>query len=207
MLLINLICFGPFIALSAMEMAKGATTHVADDREMLTVVGIEIVCGTVAALILRARGWTWSDFGFQATFPQAMGGMLLFIGANILIATFYTLFTAASGIDLSKVTEWSSKVSIPVIVLVIFVNPLYEELFEVAYNVRAGESQGAAFVVTLSALIRFACHLYQGPIAAVTILPLGIIFALVYWKWRRLWPLVVAHLVSDVFGLWPQAQV
>jgi membrane protease YdiL (CAAX protease family) len=58
--------------------------------------------------------------------------------------------------------------------------------------------------VTLSATIRLLCHLYQGPIAPLTILPLGIIFALVYWKWRRLWPIAVAHGVAGFFALAPR---
>ena len=64
---------------------------------------------------------------------------------------------------------------------------------------------GAAFAITISTLIRFVCHLDQGPIA-INMLPLGVIFAFVFWRWRLLWPLVVAHGVIDLLGLMPQAQ-
>ena len=59
---------------------------------------------------------------------------------------------------------------------------------------------------TLSAAIRFDCHIEQGPISALTILPLGLIFAAVYWRWRRVWPLVVAHGVMDFLGMMPGQQ-
>jgi membrane protease YdiL (CAAX protease family) len=204
--LINLICFGPFMAMSAWEMMHRRDGHVATNREMLTVVAIELVCGVIAALILRARGWTWADFNLQPTFRQAMAGILLCYSANLLIVLIYATYTSVSGVDLSKVVPWHSTVTWPVLILLVLINPLYEELFEVAYNVRAAESHGGAFVVTLSSVVRFSCHLYQGPIAAITILPLGLIFAYVYWRWRKLWPLVIAHAAADAIGLWPEGK-
>jgi hypothetical protein len=30
---------------------------------------------------------------------------------------------------------------------------------------------------------------------------IGGIFALVYLKWRQLWPLIVAHILADLFAL------
>lgn len=204
--LINLICFGPFIAMSAWEVVHRRDVHVSTNREMLLVIGIELVCGAVAALILRARGWKWADFGLQPTFRQAMAGLLLCFGANLIIAMIYATYTSASGIDLIKVVDWQSRVTWPVLILLVLVNPLYEELFEVAYNLRAAESHGGAFAVTLSAAVRFACHLYQGPMAAISILPLGLIFAYVYWRWRKLWPLVIAHAAADFLSLWPDGK-
>jgi membrane protease YdiL (CAAX protease family) len=202
--LINLICFGPFIAISAMEVMHPVDKHVYDNREMLLVVGIELVCGLIAALILRARGWKWSDFGLQPTFGQAMLGMALYVISSLLIVMVYATYTSISGIDLTKVVGWESKVTWPMIILLVLVNPLYEELFEVAYNLRALESHGGAFAVTLSAVIRLSCHLYQGPIAALTILPMALIYAYVYWRWRKLWPLVIAHAAADCIGFWPE---
>jgi membrane protease YdiL (CAAX protease family) len=29
----------------------------------------------------------------------------------------------------------------------------------------------------------------------------GLIFALAYWRWRQLWPLIVAHSLSDLLAL------
>jgi membrane protease YdiL (CAAX protease family) len=41
-------------------------------------------------------------------------------------------------------------------------------------------------------------------VAALTILPLGLVFAMVYWRWRLVWPLIVAHGVMDFMGLMPE---
>ena len=203
MVLINLICFGPFLLMSALGLLRRETVLLYDDRRLYTVAAIEIVAGTLAILILRARGWKRADFGLRVTMPLTILGMILFLGANIAIAGFFEVFRALSGTDPSLATEPVMRASWPAVLLLLAIDPLYEETFEVAYNVRAAESQGAAFAITLSALIRLGCHLYQGPIAPLTILPLGLIFAAVYWKWRRVWPLAVAHAAGSYFAFAP----
>jgi membrane protease YdiL (CAAX protease family) len=201
---INLICFGPFAALSLAGVFRRDTLLIYDDRRLYTIVAIEIVCGTLAALVLHARGWKVSDFGLRINMPLTIAGMILFIVANVLIAGFYQLFTAATGTDPAAATTPVARASWPALLVLLAIDPLYEETFEVGYNLRAGERYGAPFAISLSATIRLICHLYQGPIAPVTILPLGIIFAAVYWRWRRVWPLAVAHGMAGYFAMAPQ---
>lgn len=203
LVLVNLICFGPFAAMSLMGVWKRETTLLYDDRRLWTIIGIELVCGTLAVLLLRARGWKLSDFGLRISMPLTIAGMLLFIGANITIAILFEAFRAMSGTDPSALTTPVAEATWFPFLLFILIDPLYEETFEVAYNVEATKIDGAAFGITLSATIRLVCHLYQGPIAPLTILPLGIIFAAVYWKWRRVWPLAVAHGVAGWFAMAP----
>lgn len=204
LILVNLITFGPFAVRSVVELTERNTSIVFDDRRALFILGAELVCGTLAALLLRARGWTFTSLGLRITMPQTIGGMLVLIGSNIAITSFYLVVRAASGIDLDKVTSWEAAVTWPILTAITLINPLYDELFLVAYNLEAAKGHGAAFAITLSAGIRFLCHLDQGPIAAVTILPLGLIFAVVYWRWRVVWPLIVAHGVMDFVGMLPR---
>lgn len=203
LLLVNLICFGPFAARSLIELAARNESIVFDNRRALFVLGTELVCGTLALLLLRARGWTLARLGLRITGPQTIGGMLLLIGSNIAITVFYLLVRAATGIDPDKITSFEATLTWPVLVALTLVNPFYDELFIVAYNLEAARPSGAAFAITLSAAVRFICHLDQGPISAVTILPLGLIFAVVYWRWRVVWPLIVAHGVMDFVGMLP----
>lgn len=200
LLLVNLICFGPFAARSIAGLIERKTSLTFDDRGALTLIAIELVCGTLAALLLRARGWKLSDFGLGPTTTRTVGGMLLLIGTYILIGGMYDLVRAATDTNPGAATASQTSLTWPVLIALTLVNPLYDELFVVAYNLNATRENGAAFAITLSAAIRFACHLEQGPIAAVTILPLGLLFASVYWRWRTVWPLVVAHGVMDFMG-------
>ena len=178
LILINLIAFGPFAVRSIVELAERKTEIVFDDRRALMIIGMEIVCGTLAVLLL--------------------------IGANLFITAFYYLVRVASGVDPDAVTSFQAQLTWPVLIALTLINPLYDELFVVAYNLEAAKASGAAFAITLSAAVRFVCHIEQGPISAVTILPLGLIFAFVYWRWRLVWPLVVAHGVMDFLGMMPR---
>jgi uncharacterized protein len=199
--LVTLICFGPFAVRSLIELGQLNDVVVFDDRRALMIIGIEVVCGSIAALILRARGWTFASLGLRFSMPQTIAGMLLLIGSNLAIAGLYELVQALSGNDPGAATTLKTGVSLPILIALTLINPLYDELFAVAYIVRATEGSGAAFAITASAIVRFICHLDQGPIAAIAILPLGLIFAAVYWRWRLLWPLIVAHGVMDFVGL------
>lgn len=204
LILINLICFGPFIGMSLWTLLRGGKEYVYDDRALLTIVTIEIVCGLLAALILRARGWKLSDFGLKVTLPETIWGFVLMYGTDLTIGGSLLIVGELAGREVGAPMKFVTSASALSVIALVLVNPLYEEFFEVAYNTRATESEGAAFAITFSAAIRFFCHLYHGALASVTILPLGIIFAAVYWRWRRLWPLVVAHGVVDLLGLWPE---
>jgi len=200
--LINLLCFGPFAIRSGFELMERKTTIVFDDHRALWIIGIELVCGALAVLILRSRGWKLSDFGLRVTMPQTIFGMLLLIGCLIFISTFSLLVATLTHSNLD-VTTFEARLSWPVLILLTLVNPLYDEMLVVAYNLRAAEASGAAFAITLSTTIRFICNIEQGPITATTILPMSIIFALVYWRWRVVWPLIVAHGVLDFMGMIP----
>jgi len=203
--LVNVLCFGPFAALSIIGLIERKELTVFDDRRALLTLGIEIVCGSIALLLLRARGWKLSDLGFRITLPQTLAGMLLLFGSNFIVASIVELVRAATGVDASAVTSSEAHVTWPVLIVLTLINPLYDEILSVAYNVEAAsKAHGAAFAITLSATVRFICHLEQGPISAVTILPFGLIFAFVYWRWRVVWPLVVAHAVMDFVGLVPR---
>jgi uncharacterized protein len=204
LILVNLLCYGSFAAISIVGLIERKTTTVFDDRRALTILGIELVCGTLAVLLLRARGWKPADLGVRITLRHTLGGMLLLFGSNLLIVLVAQLVQNATGINLDAVTSFEARVTWPFLIALTLVNPLYDELFLVAYNVEATKANGAAFAITLSAAVRLLCSLEQGPIATVTILPLGLIFAFVYWRWRSVWPLIVAHAVMDFMGMLPK---
>lgn len=200
-LIVSLLCFAPFAVRSIVELTERKTLLLFDDRRALFILGVEVVAGTLALLLLRARGWTAKEFGLRVSPAQTIGGMLLLLGTSMLVNT---LMLAAPGA--SAATDVKVQLTWPVLIALTLINPFYDELFGVAYVVRAAESNGAAFAITLSAAIRFICHLEQGPVAALTILPLGLLFAAVYWRWRVVWPLIVAHAIMDFAGLLPGTQ-
>ena len=88
------------------------------------------------------------------------------------------------------------------IVLVSVVNPVFEEFLWLGYGVaRLADRIGLRTAALLSLGLRLAVHVYQGPWAVLGVLPLGLAFTWYYGRTRRLWPVVVAHVLFDALGL------
>jgi membrane protease YdiL (CAAX protease family) len=94
-----------------------------------------------------------------------------------------------------------SEATLPFIILISAVNPVYEEALWGGYFLHALKRYGMWTAVLPSAFLRTFCHAHLGIRALVSILPMGVIYGLVYWRWRQLWPLVVAHALQMLFAL------
>lgn len=104
--------------------------------------------------------------------------------------------------------------TVPVLVLSALQNALLEEVLVVAYLLdrlpRLGlrrprwlgrlspSAWTVVWVVAASALLRGSYHLYQGYGPGIGNVVMGVVFALVYWRTRRVMPLVIAHTLLDV---------
>ena len=53
-------------------------------------------------------------------------------------------------------------------------------------------------IILVSAVIRGSYHLYQGFGGFVGNLIMGVIFGLIYLRWKRVGPLMVAHTLLDI---------
>ncbi|WP_117211155.1 CPBP family intramembrane glutamic endopeptidase [Allorhizocola rhizosphaerae] len=90
--------------------------------------------------------------------------------------------------------------AVPVLILAAAQNAVLEEVIVVGYLVtRLRElAWSVPAVVVASALLRGSYHLYQGFGAFVGNAVMGVVFALVYLRYRRIGPLIVAHTLLDV---------
>ena len=90
--------------------------------------------------------------------------------------------------------------TVPVLVLNAIQAALLEEVVVVAYLVtrlrQLGLTESAS--VGASALLRGTYHLYQGWGGFLGNLAMGALFGTVFSRTRRVWPIVVAHLLLDV---------
>jgi len=87
-----------------------------------------------------------------------------------------------------------------VVVLSLF-NAVFEEFLWLALGVAALRRFGVARAAAPSVTLRLLVHVYQGPVALVGILPLGVVFTWYYVRTRRLWPVVLAHAFQDLLAL------
>jgi len=90
--------------------------------------------------------------------------------------------------------------TIPVLILSAMENAVLEEVVMIGYLfTRLRQlAWNAAAIIALSAVIRGSYHLYQGIGGFIGNLIMGVIFGLIYLRWKRVGPLVVAHSLLDI---------
>jgi membrane protease YdiL (CAAX protease family) len=78
-------------------------------------------------------------------------------------------------------------------------NGILEEVIVVGYLLSRLDRLGVkpAWAVAISAVIRGSYHLYQGAGAFLGNAVMGVIFALLYRRWGRVTPLIIAHFLID----------
>jgi membrane protease YdiL (CAAX protease family) len=154
---------------------------------------------------LYLRGWTFKRVGLTPRFIDTLIGVGLAIGAYAAYVALWIL-AAAANLQPAYLNGASSLVdghfALLTVIAVSILNPLFEELFVCGYVITVAKESGyLALGVNASIAIRLAYHLYQGGAGVVGIIPLGLIFAVWYSRTRRLWPVVVAHGLTDFVGL------
>ncbi|HEX2141912.1 MAG TPA: CPBP family intramembrane glutamic endopeptidase [Candidatus Limnocylindria bacterium] len=174
------------------------------NAELLGGLAIEILLTATVGIWLWRSGWRPHR---EATLPlqsQDMArGLGLWAGA-ILSVMGWALVCRILWPGLLAIAEQTQITGAPhFLVSVAFsvYNALFEELLWLALGITAFRRFGIATAAGISIALRLLAHAYQGPLALVTILPIGIIFTVYYLRTRRLWPVVIAHAFQDVLAL------
>jgi membrane protease YdiL (CAAX protease family) len=156
----------------------------------------------VAHLLLRERQ-SLRTLGFDRTRPWPDLGRGAVIAA-VIGSTGIAFYLAARGLgfNLTVVPEALPDVwwKYPVLVLSAVQNAVLEEVIVVGYLLRRlgqlGWTPGAALIG--SAVLRGSYHLYQGIGGFLGNMAMGLVFVLLYRRWGRVGPLVVAHSLLDI---------
>jgi membrane protease YdiL (CAAX protease family) len=90
-----------------------------------------------------------------------------------------------------------------VLALLSLVNGAAEELVMRAYLLTRFEQlfRSTAVAILLSAALFAAYHSYQGYIGLVTVALIGLIYGTCFARWRRIWPLILAHALQDFVSI------
>jgi membrane protease YdiL (CAAX protease family) len=131
----------------------------------------------------------------------AGAGLAALIGIPGL--AFYFVSRAA-GFNTNVIPEALPAVwwTIPVLVLAAVQNAVLEEVVVVGYlTTRLRDlAWSAPLIVAASALLRGSYHLYQGVGGFAGNAIMGLFLALVFLRFRRILPLIVAHALLDIFA-------
>ena len=174
------------------------------DAGLIQGLGFELFLTATLGLWLWHSGWR----PFQSStrpfeWRDPVRGVLLWVGAIAAVllwalvcrALFPSLFMVATETQLTGAPRfWLS------LVFSIY-NAVFEELLWLGLGIAAFRQSGVGWAGAISVAMRLLAHAYQGPLALVTVLPVGILFTLYYVRTRRLWPVVVAHAFQDTLAL------
>ncbi|MFV0130976.1 CPBP family intramembrane glutamic endopeptidase [Streptomyces sp. HMX112] len=156
----------------------------------------------VAHLLLReGAGLRAIGFDRRRPWPDLGRGALVAAGIGSTGLVFY-LVARAAGANLTVVPESLPDVwwKFPVLILSAVQNSVLEEVVVLGYLLRRlgqlGWSPMAALVA--SSVLRGSYHLYQGIGGFIGNMVMGAVFVLLYRRWGRVGPLVVAHALLDV---------
>jgi membrane protease YdiL (CAAX protease family) len=172
------------------------------DARVLRLVFLELSTAALLGYFLFLRGWRTRDLHLQRTWQLTVAGVALWLASYVLYTCTYLVAAWAGGpLKAVKSISFHGQVSVMAAVLVCLVNPFFEEALGLAYVLRVLERRGPLVAIGVSAGLRALAHAYQGPIAIAGILPMGLLISAYYWRYRQLWPPVVAHVILDAFAM------
>jgi membrane protease YdiL (CAAX protease family) len=153
--------------------------------------------------LARRSGEGLGQFGLAGDAPAADLGTGLGLGVLVSVVGVGVYLVAVAlkinrfVVPVPPLHHWWT---VPVLVLGAAQSGLLEEVIVTGYLIRRLEQLGWAAVaaVAASAVLRGAYHLYQGWGGFAGNLVLGVFFGWLFLRWRRAWPLVVAHVFVDV---------
>lgn len=91
--------------------------------------------------------------------------------------------------------------SVDIVVLLSPINAVFEEFLWLGLGIAVLRRYGLGFAFVASVTLRTLLHIYQGPLALIAILPLGLVFTAYYVRTHRIWPVVLAHCLQDLLSL------
>lgn len=198
------VAIGPMLATEWLE--RDAAAVPLTDARLLLLVLFEAVVALALLPWLWRRGWTpRAVAGAPEPMDVARGSWLVMVTMAVLYVpwTIFSLANPELAAGLAAASSTGDVALAPLtIVLVSVVNPIFEEFLWLGYGVhRLAPRIGERAAIALSVLLRTAVHVYEGPWALLGVLPVGLAFSWYCVRSRRLWPVVVAHLIFDAMGL------
>ncbi len=169
---------------------------------LLLSLGMQIVVAFLIGAFLLHRGWPLAQIIGQPAWRDLATGIGIFAIVMAVAAALGLVMTATQGsARVASELRTVVHVSTGAALLGAIINPLFEELLWFGYWFRRLEARGVWLAAVVSLALRTLAHLWKGPVGALTIIPTGVIFTIVYLKTRRLWPIIIAHMAMDAVSL------
>lgn len=207
--LVLLVAFGDALvnALYLLNRGPRATPAISGWRWSLAT-SHEIIPLMLVGYILYKNGRRFRDIGLRWAFRDIGTGvavllvsLLTVIVALVPLFLFYRHFYGTFPAH-HKASEFFGHFTFWALPYFL-IGPFFEELIVRAYLMtEIRELTGsAAFSVLVSVALQGSYHLYYGWWGALAVSLMFLVYALYYSRWRRAWPVIIAHELFDIFAL------
>ena len=176
------------------------------NEHLYGIVLWEILLAGLLVPWLWTRGWKpWAAAGAPEPVDVLRGSGVWLLATACVWTTWATFALLQPALAAGLATEQrytGTPAAAAAIVLASVLNPVFEEFLWLGYGVqRLGERFGLRTAIATSIVLRTAVHAYQGPGALLGVLPIAVALTWYYARTRRLWPVIVAHVLWDAIGL------
>ena len=193
-----------FLSGSLRMLARDAALPTFTDARVGSTLALEAVLAALLLPFLRRRGWQPTQVVGAPEPRDVLRGTGVWLSA---VASYYLVWivfalSAPAWAEAVRAHFPSGSVSALMIVVTAVLNPLFEEFLWLGYGIPALTSRlGLRGACIVSVALRVAVHAYQGAMAIVGILPASVVLTWYFARSRRLWPVVVAHVIMDALAL------
>ena len=165
---------------------------------------IVLPLGAVALVwyLLHRSGDSFATIGFDLDQPGRdlwRGLVLAAVVGGTGLAFYLLAFRSGLSVQIAAVQISGSWWEWPLVLAQALMNSVLEEVVILGFVLLRLTQAGLSprWAVVIAALIRGAYHLYQGFGGFVGNLAMGLLFGWLFFRWRRVGPMVVAHFVID----------
>ena len=199
------VAFGPLILESLLYVFLPHAPGKFSDGQLASLLVYEIAILAALLGFLHLRGWTLAQLGLRVTIADTFIGVALAVVGDLASVAAYWLVASVwpqAAEVMASAEIGSQELSLAIVVAVSVVNPIFEEIFVCGYVIAALKERHDPWTgINTSVAIRLLYHLYQGAVAAVSIVPIGLLLGIWFARTGRLWPLIVAHALWDFLPL------
>jgi len=174
------------------------------NRSVISTLVVEGILVALLLPLLRRRGWRPTQVAGMPQPLDVLRGVGVWLAAMAAFYVVWIVFALSAPTWAATLRQQPMRghVSATIIVIVSVLNPVFEEFLWLGYGVTALESRlGPRRASVVSLALRVSIHVYQGARAIVGVLPGTAVLTWYYARTRRLWPVVVAHVIMDAVGL------
>jgi membrane protease YdiL (CAAX protease family) len=187
-------------AIAFRHAAHADARLVISDRSQLGSSAIQLAVLGFVFWISRVRDWSIRELGVRPGWRLTIIGILLFPALVII------LLSVGAGIIMLVPNSVHHRPSVSIglsfvgILATGIINPLFEEVLVCGYVIERLAKKGAGVAISFSAVVRFLCHVHLG-VFSLGALVMGFAFGYLFWRYRQLWPLIIAHSLVDFLAL------